>query len=163
MNHSLGLFIWEVFLLISFCCQVNILLYFINKILVIFKHSVIYCVHFRPVGMKAFMDQTYILSPKDIYFQKPVSETITPCKFLSFSYFKCSLSRKINALCYTRSSLSVSKQIKVSAIYQRTQLPHKKWKTENHHPFKVDCCLHSQMKRKISIAVIFEYISQGLK
>lgn len=84
LSHSLGLFIREIFLLISFCCQVNILLYFINKILVIFKHSVIYCVHFRPIGMKAFMDQTYILSLKDIYFQKPVLKIITPCKSHSF-------------------------------------------------------------------------------
>lgn len=44
-------------------------------------------VHFRLLGMKAFMDQTYILSLKDIYFQKPVSETITSCKSHSFSYF----------------------------------------------------------------------------
>jgi len=109
LNNFLGLFIREVFLLISFCCQVNILLYFIKKILVIFKHSAIYCVHFRPAGMKAFMDQTYISSLKDIYFQKLVSESIASCKSHSFSYLKCSLSRKISTLCYSRSSLSVSK------------------------------------------------------
>lgn len=45
LSRSLGLFIRDAFLLIFFCCWVNILLYFINKILVIFKHSVIYCVH----------------------------------------------------------------------------------------------------------------------
>lgn len=48
----------------------NILLHFINKVLVIFKQSAIYFLHFRPVRMKASTDQTCILNAKDIYFQR---------------------------------------------------------------------------------------------
>lgn len=99
LSHPPGLFIRKDFF------ALNILLYFINKILVIFKKSVIYFLHFRPVRMKASMDPTCILNIKYIYFQKPVWQTIKLCKSHSYSYIMCSLFRIKWIHCFTRSSL----------------------------------------------------------
>lgn len=88
LSNSLSLFIRKGFF------SLNILLYYINKILFVFKKSVIYFLYFWTVRMKASMDQICILNIKDIYFQKSVSETVKFCKPHCFSCIICSLSRK---------------------------------------------------------------------
>lgn len=58
----------------------------------------IYCAHFIPVGMKAFMDQTYVLSLKGIYFQKPVSEIIISLSLTAFHVLSVHCPEKNNTL-----------------------------------------------------------------